>query len=250
MTQLSDLINENKNLKRKLQISQLWMQRQVHESLQMIIESRQKEQSRQKFDSFFEDQIFQEISKNIETYFSYFLSNAPKYTLERLLDAEVQWYTLQKFPHMDWFPVAALYQKILDATFEMLTDPLTRMQEFPHFSVNLDGIEKDIALIFSKKYTLSLGRWYQLFSFLRSWKMKSEYIDNFVSLIEKDHPWIFWFLISDAFFLPFETLIQMEVFQWKRHEKKMSFSDAKNTRDICISWFQWDSLLLSLFQNL
>lgn len=101
MTQLSDLINENKNLKRKLQISQLWMQRQVHESLQMIIESRQKEQSRQKFDSFFEDQIFQEISKNIETYFSYFLSNAPKYTLERLLDAEVQWYTLQKFPHMD-----------------------------------------------------------------------------------------------------------------------------------------------------
>ncbi len=167
MTQLSDLISENKILKRKLEVSQIWMQRQVHESLQVIIELRQKERSRQKFDTFFEKDIFQEISKNIETYFSYCLSNAPKYTLERLLDTEIQWYTLQKFPHMDAFPVVALYQKILDASFESLTDPLTRM-EYHSYSSFAQDIEKDISLIFTKKYTLSLGRWYSLFSLLRS----------------------------------------------------------------------------------
>ena len=44
--------------------------------------------------------------------------SAPPHTMERLMDAEIYWITLQKHPTIDAFPVIASYQKILDAFFE------------------------------------------------------------------------------------------------------------------------------------
>lgn len=37
-------------------------------------------------------------------------------------------------------------------------------------------------------------------------------------------------LTSDAFFLPFSELMSREIFSKKRHEKKVTFSDAKMVR--------------------
>ena len=39
-------------------------------------------------------------------------------------------------------------------------------------------------------------------------------------------------LISDDFFLPFSRLMEREIFSKKRHEKKVSFADAKIAREI------------------
>lgn len=118
MSQISDLILENEELKRKLNISQIWMQRQIHESLRIIVENRKKQDQRKKFENFFESQILDTITLNIETYFSYYIISAPVFTIERLIDAEIFWHTLQQFPHMDGFPIIVSYQKILDATFQ------------------------------------------------------------------------------------------------------------------------------------
>ena len=54
-------------------------------------------------------------------------------------------------------------------------------------------------------------------------------------------------LISDTFFLPFETLIISEVFGKKRHEKKISYIDAENTREILTGRYEIDGLLRILF---
>ncbi|MFZ2255997.1 MAG: hypothetical protein WAW59_01705 [Patescibacteria group bacterium] len=46
------------------------------------------------------------------------LERAPRYTLERLVDAEIYWNTLQQYPQMDALPIIIAYQKILDAWIE------------------------------------------------------------------------------------------------------------------------------------
>lgn len=125
MSQILDLLTENEELKRKLHLSQIWMQRQIHESLRMIVENRKKQDQRKKFENLFESEILESITSNIETYFSYYISSAPIYTLERLIDAEIYWHTLQQFPHMDGFPIVVSYQKILDATFQSVLDTST-----------------------------------------------------------------------------------------------------------------------------
>lgn len=160
MSQLSDLKSENAELHRKLESCRIWMERQVHESLHQIAQSRQKKEQHQKFDTFFESEILTDITRNIETYFSYSLAQAPEHTIERLLDAEIYWHTLQQFPHMDAFPIVAAYQKILDATFEQFTRQLHDI-DIPSRHIPEKGIEYDISLIFSRQYSLSLGRWYR-----------------------------------------------------------------------------------------
>jgi hypothetical protein len=46
------------------------------------------------------------------------IERAPRYTLERLIDAEIYWNTLQQYPQMDALPIIIAYQKILDAWIE------------------------------------------------------------------------------------------------------------------------------------
>ena len=124
MSQLSDLIIENEELKRKLHLSQIWMQRQIHESLNMIVQNRKKQDQRKKFENLFESEVLESITSNIETYFSYHIGSAPIHTLDRLIDAEIYWHTLQQFPHMDGFPIVVSYQKILDATFQSVLNSI------------------------------------------------------------------------------------------------------------------------------
>lgn len=54
-------------------------------------------------------------------------------------------------------------------------------------------------------------------------------------------------LLSDAFFLRFETLIEMGIFGSKRHDKKVSYTDAKKTREILVGNYEKQSLLQVLF---
>jgi hypothetical protein len=58
------------------------------------------------------------ITRRILDIFGPVLEHAPHYTLERLIDAEIYWETLQRYPHMDALPIVLAYQKILDAWIE------------------------------------------------------------------------------------------------------------------------------------
>ena len=41
-------------------------------------------------------------------------------------------------------------------------------------------------------------------------------------------------LVSDEFFLPFESLMEREIFSRKRHKSKVTYSDARFVRDTLI----------------
>lgn len=244
-----ELIRENKILRHKLEVSQRWMQRQIQESLHCIRESREHTESRKRFDNFFEDGVLESFGQRMHEYFGETLAIAPAHTLERLLDAEIHWNTLQKFPHMDAFALIISYQKILDSTFALITDSFHGKKVFLHMSAK--GIETDIYQVFTKKYNLSLGRWYQVLASIRFDEPKGEYLEFFITEIESQFPGLLEHLTSDVFFERFEALIEMEVFSTKRHAKKVNFSDAKCVRDMCTrNFYEKDGLFFQLFSYL
>jgi hypothetical protein len=122
MSELDTLIRENEELKARLKNCQTWMLRQVAEARLQIERAKVRVSGRHYFVSNFESEVVENIDEMIRIYFSDSLKNAPKFTLERLHDAEIYWNTLQKFSHIDALSIALSYQKVLDAYFEKYTD--------------------------------------------------------------------------------------------------------------------------------
>ena len=113
-----DLIHENIQLRAHLELAEKWMQREVVGSLHKIREESFKKRQRKHFENEFQAEEIDIITRKILDQFGSKLDSAPKYTLERLIDAEIYWSTLQKYPTMDGLPIILAYQKILDAWIE------------------------------------------------------------------------------------------------------------------------------------
>lgn len=249
MQKKDDLIKENLLLKKKLEAAELWMQRQIHESLRSIQHERSIKDSRNRFENLLESDLVDMLSSRIESYFWNRLISAPRYTPERLMDSEIYWLTLQKHPTIDAFPVIASYQKILDAFFE---EKITKSFAYTYRN-NLTSsfiekwIESDISNILAREYTLSLGRWYQFLSAIRKDDILGYYAMLLQKYLQQERGELYDILLSDAFFLPFEKLIFSEVFGKKRHEKKISYKDAENAREILTGWYESEGLMRILF---
>lgn len=118
MQKKDDLINENTELRARLSLAEKWMQREVASSVKKIREESLRKNQRKHFENTFESERLDMITRDIMEKYGDTLDHAPKYTLERLIDAEIYWYTLQKYPTMDALPIVLAYQKILDAWIE------------------------------------------------------------------------------------------------------------------------------------
>lgn len=118
MQKKDDLINENTELRARLSLAEKWMQREVASSVKKIREESLRKNQRKHFENTFESERLDMITRDIMEKYGDMLDRAPKYTLERLIDAEIYWYTLQKYPTMDALPIVLAYQKILDAWIE------------------------------------------------------------------------------------------------------------------------------------
>lgn len=114
----NDLIQENLELYARLSLAEKWMQREVASSVKKIREESLSKNQRKHFENTFESERLDMITRDIMEKYGDMLDHAPKYTLERLIDAEIYWYTLQKYPTMDALPIVLAYQKILDAWIE------------------------------------------------------------------------------------------------------------------------------------
>ncbi len=64
---------------------------------------------------------------------------------------------------------------------------------------------------------------------------------------KKEIPNIFSVLMSDEFYIPFTELMEREVFNRKRHESKVNYSDAKRIREIMIDETSRKSFLELIF---
>ncbi len=113
-----ELILENTELRARLHLAEKWMRREVATAIKNVQESGQKKSGRKKLQNILEEEHLDIITRRILDTFGEGLKNTPKYTLERLIDTEIYWSTLQQYPNMDALPVVLSYQKILDAWIE------------------------------------------------------------------------------------------------------------------------------------
>ena len=169
MTQ-EELIQENRELKARLALAQKWMQREVSASLRIIQEKKNQKKTRKHLSNVFEEEGVDIIIRKITGIFGDALSRAPEYTLERLIDADIYWQTLQKYPTMDGLPIVLSYQKILDSYIEdtliypfrksNLNIAVQKIKEHTMVSYQqqqeYEQIEKDIDNVLTRGYTLSL----------------------------------------------------------------------------------------------
>lgn len=118
MQKKEDLIQENAELIARIALAEKWMRREVQSAISSVRRAEIKKDTRKHFENTFEQDGVEMITQRIIDTFGDALSRAPKYTLERLIDAEIYWETLQRYPHMDALPVVLAYQKILDAWIE------------------------------------------------------------------------------------------------------------------------------------
>ena len=118
MTCHDDLIRENIELTARLALAEKWMRREVQSAIATVGRASVKKNTRKHFANVFEEESIEIITRRIIQNFGPMLEHAPKYTLERLIDAEIYWETLQRYPHMDALPIVLAYQKIFDAWIE------------------------------------------------------------------------------------------------------------------------------------
>lgn len=239
-----ELIRENEELRLRLMHAEWWMRRQVQEASHLIELHETRKENRRHFENLLEEDLIDTLKRRMEEYFGESLDRAPQYTRERLMDAEIYWITLQKHPTIDAFPVIASYQKILDAFFdENITATFSRQyknHDLPHPE---KWLEQDISNVITKGYTLSLGRWYQFIMSVYDGRDLGYFSTLLREFIKKEKPNLAAILFSDSFIINFRALIDMEVFGSKRHERKISYTDAKKVREILVGNYEKNGVL-------
>lgn len=154
---LEDLITENAILRSRLEFAEKWMRREVATSILKIQKENISRKTRVNVNTIWEQDGLDMITERILSQFSVILPHAPRYTLERLIDADIYWHTLQQYPHMDALPIVLAYQKILDAWIEeSLIAPFRIHMNYVHRDVSISRLDADIFSIITKNYTLSL----------------------------------------------------------------------------------------------
>lgn len=158
---------------------------------------------------------------------------APPYTLDRLIDAEIYWYLLQKFPHMDGLPMIISYQKIIDDWIESALIAPWRQEYRGDRSVSpVSPIERDLSQIIDRHYTLSIGRLYQIITSIRHGDISWGHMESLISYWRYHIPGILDGLLSDQIYQIITELIDTRVFSQKRHESKVTYREAEQVREL------------------
>jgi hypothetical protein len=238
-----ELIRENTELHARLALAEKWMRREVQSAIRLAQEKSVKKSTRKSINSVFEEEGIDIMTTRILSLFGEHLKYAPKFTLERLIDAEIYYETLQRYPTMDGLPIVLAYQKILDAWIEesLIRDwrkrntdiRLSKLQNHNDDRYEL-WIERDLQNVIARNYSLSIGRLYQILSIVRDQSNQGDQetqiswlLYDLIQFWKNEKGELFHTLISDTFFSPFSLLIDREVFSKKRHESKVTFSDVK-----------------------
>lgn len=255
MTQqkIKELQNENDRLSKQLNLCVKWMKREIEEQIHKIAIKNVTKMTENWKEDFLKENQEQIIAQRIQWFFGdILLLNSPNNTLEYLVNSEINFYNMQKSQNLDGFSVISSYNKILDAFIEHFITMNFRKFTIKKWKTILrinDPMEKSLHMVVNKKYILSIWRLYGLLKAIKNddklydyWEMFAEYLDKYREL--KD------ILLSDAFFAIFASVIESDVFWWKRHSGKIDFDETKITRKL-ITWdfLDKDSILYMLLES-
>lgn len=251
--QIKELEEEIKILKRKLNLCTLWMKKEVESQLHNIAKRKVWKLTEDTREKFLEENQEKIISQRIQNYFwDILLLNAPNNTIEYLVNSEINYFSFQKNPSMDWFAVVSNYHKILDAFIEhFITNNYRKFaikKNCTTLRVN-DPLEKALHLVVNKKYILSVWRLFWLVRAIRNdeklsiyWETFAQYLDKYKEL--KDT------LLSENFIRLFQEIVNSEVFWAKRHSGKMNLEETERARKLMTWWFvDKNSILYILLES-
>ena len=231
------LEEENKLLKHKLEVAQKWMQSQISWE-RNTIENKWK--------------MVEKIEEKIYNFFPpESLSHFPSNGIENIVSAEIIFEHLQSWEELDGISVLISYAKIIDQMIELYISRWFRKYiSKNHISPKYINtpLEKSIRLIVEKKFTFSLWRLFQTLHIISQQKTLTPYVSEFSNYL-KSRPFLWDILLSKAFLLQLEQVINSHALTDKRHTWTLSHSDTISARNAIVWDFKNQNCILYMLSS-
>ncbi len=254
MQEQKTLLEENIQLKKqieilqsKLKIIKIWVEKEVKEQTHKISKSKTSQFTTSVKEDFLNENFEEVIVTRITGYFwDLLLLNAPKWTIEWITSAEINYYNMIKNPNIDGFAVISAYHKVLDLFIEsFITNNFRKFAKKKWCTILRvnDPLEKALNLIVNSKYILSAGRLFWLLKMIKEDQKMYDYGKCFKDYLDK-YTDLKNILLDDVFYNKFIHLNKSEVLSSKRHSGTISKKDTTDARKILIWDFRDTSSLI------
>lgn len=246
-----DLQKENQELKRKLEIAQSWMQKEVQNQIITLSKNDIYETSSEKYAELISEEMESIITTRIQKFFSQTpLYNIPETFLSNLIKSEISFYLFQKWVQIDCLAITIWYQRCLESIIEDIISTPFRFWAKSHIShsKSQSPIEDILQKVIEKNYMLWVWKLYQLLlNIKKETPTKGIYEKWFSSYLENDTS-LKNTLLSSSFLLQLEQVVESEVFWSKRHTGEISEQEVYDTRLLCLwNLSETDCLIYKLF---
>jgi len=236
---LEELKKENLDLRRKLSIAKLWIEKEIKSKVTKIAKWQISKMTSKTKDVFFSENIEDIITKKISDYFwEIMLLNTPQSVINNIVSAEVSYYSLIDNPSADGLWVITSYHKSLDALIESIIVKWFRKFAIKKWQTQLrqnDVLEKALNSVVNQGYILSVWRLFHLLQLIKTEDIMYDYWRCFMDYLKK-YRYIYDILFNEEFYANFEKLVESEILWKKRHIWKISFEEVKQARFLLI----WD----------
>ena len=233
------LKEENLDLKRKLSLARVWMEKEVREQVKKISKRKIASMTCKTKDKFFSENVEEIITTKVATFFwEILLLNTPTAVVNNIISAEVAYFNLRENPSADWLWVITSYHKAIDLLIESEITKWFRKYAIKMWQTQLrenDVLEKALNSVVNKWYILSVWRLFHLISLIKKDEKLYDYWKCFKEYLEK-YSYISDILFWEEFFNNFSELVNSEILWKKRHVWKISFIEAREARSLLI----WD----------
>lgn len=228
-----EIIKENIELKRKLEIARVWMQREIDVSKKTLIKEnktifcpvwdlkKQEIDIINKIKSFLWENIIINIDYNI---------------IESIISAEINYINLNRNPLFDGFSVIVSYHKSLDLIVENIISKWFRsFAKAKKANIqSSSSIDRFLFNVVNHWYSLSVWRLFHLIKIIReSSELHSyvsifnDYLDTFLELRDL-------LIFDDSFFSIIQDLVDSWILWEKRHKWTINFVETRLYRKLFI----------------
>ncbi|MDQ7009283.1 MAG: hypothetical protein Q9M94_03250 [Candidatus Gracilibacteria bacterium] len=248
MTKLTTLQEENNQLKKKLEVAQKWMKKEIAEDLKKIGKAKINNTTLKEKTCFLNDNIEDIITDKIQDFFGeLMLVNIPSTIIRNIISAEINYYNFRNNPSFDGFSVISSYHKALDIIIEeYITSDFRKFidkSKLPKYIEN-NSLEKSLKSVILNNYSLSAGRLYHLLQIINDKEKLNHYTFLFSKFIKK-HSYLEEILLEDKeFFEVYEKIINTEVLGSKRHSGRIDFVETREARRLLIGDFKDKNCLI------
>lgn len=236
------IIEENTLLKKKLEIAQKWMEREVKAQIKSVADKKLKGVSVDKVEA-----IEEKITKKITSYFwDLLLLNAPSWTIESITAAEISFYNMKDNKKIDGFAVISGYHKVLDSLLDALITKDFRKYAKKQKSLMLrvnDPMEKALSKTINSKYSIWVWRLYLLLNKIKEQKWLYDFGRCFEDYLDRK-PELKEVLLDPDFSRKMTILMKSWVLWEKRHKWVVSYDETVEARKVLLGELKWQKAIL------